>query len=342
MKINMEKNDDYEDIKETVSIFSKTKGWKKVFELFKWIFTGLFMGTSDAIPGYSGGTTLALIGFYKRLVIISKCVFVPIEGIKRRQALFFMIPFGMGWLLGIFSIAKLTEYITSNGMGLELIFFFSFFVIFAIPIYLRSIKKDEASRIKRKRPVPKYKKVILLIVAFSIVITIATIVLVVRGGAPFHGTNSKSEKFDLSQWWLLAIVAFIAGMVTLIPGGSGAIIQLLSGLYDKIHWVIMAHPTQNALALFIFATFSFLGMLSMIFIVSWFFSRKEVELEFFSLGMLLASPIAILLVPETSLWGHISEWRHILGIIFGATLGASLGTTINIITKRSDAKNLRQ
>ena len=35
------------------------------------------MGVSDGIPGYSGGTTLNIIGFYKDLVSNVKLIFKP-------------------------------------------------------------------------------------------------------------------------------------------------------------------------------------------------------------------------------------------------------------------------
>lgn len=39
------------------------------------IFYGLFMGVSDGIPGYSGGTTLSLFNFYDELMKKIKFIF---------------------------------------------------------------------------------------------------------------------------------------------------------------------------------------------------------------------------------------------------------------------------
>ena len=323
-----------QEMKEFMESFSSKQGVDKAKEVTKWVSTGVFMGASDAVPGYSGGTTLALIGFFKKLVIVSRAVFIPKYGITRMRALLFMMPFAIGWIGGVFGVAKATEAMASNGLGLELMFFFSAFVIAAIPIYWRSTKRTKASA---KRHLPRWKKITLAVIGFSIVVTLALVTLLVKGGAPFHGVEQGEEKFDLSGWWLLAIVAYVAGMVTLIPGGSGAIIQLLSGMYDKIHWTIMAHVDQNILGLFIFALFTFLGMVTMVFIMSWFLAKRERMLEMFSLGMLLASPIAILVVPETELWGNLKDWPHIIGVIGAATLGAGFGYTINHFTKKKTA-----
>lgn len=320
------------EMQEFVLSFSSKKGKARFLELLKWIFTGIFMGTSDAIPGYSGGTTLALIGFFKRLVLISKCVFVPQFGIKRMQALIFLIPFAVGWVIGVFGIAKATEALASAGMGLELLFFFSSFVVFAIPIYLRTMKRDS---VISRREISKKITVPIAIFGFVLILGAALTVLLVDGGAPFHGIDETKQEhvFDLSLWWKLALVAFAAGMITLLPGGSGAIIQLLSGMYDKIHWTIMANVTENIWALAIFATFTFLGMVSMIFIMSWFLAKRERELEFLSLGMLLASPIAILVIPEPSLWDNFQDTNHIIGVVGAVILGSGFGLSINMYTK---------
>lgn len=330
-------NEKEKEMKEFVESFSSKQGFQKTKEISKWVSNGMFMGASDAIPGYSGGTTMALIGFFKKLILISKCLFVPAYGISRLRALLFMFPFIIGWIVGVFCIAKATEATATAGMGLELLFFFSSFVIAAIPIYLRSIKHKRNSPIK---PLEKKFKIILIILGFIIVITLALIVLLVKNGAPFHGVDkSKHEtEFDITLWWKLAIVAFCAGMVTLMPGGSGAIIQLLSGMYDKIHWTIMAHANENLGVLVIFAFFTFMGMVTMVFIMSWFLIKRERMIEIFSLGMLIASPIAILIIPEKELWINIKNWKHILGILAAITLGTGLGAITNIYTKRKQVR----
>ena len=320
------------EMKEFVNSFSSRKGKDKVLEIAKWVGNGIFMGASDAVPGYSGGTTLALIGFFKKLIIVARAVFVPKYGISRRRALLFMIPFAIGWIAGVFGIAKGTEAMAHNGLGLELVFFFTSFVLATIPVYLRSIKIKSSSN---KRELPKWKKFSLIGIGFLIVITLALIVQFVDGGADFSEHAAGKNKYDLKNWWILSLVAFGAGMVTLVPGGSGAIIQLLSGKYDDIHWTIMGDPFTNIWGLLIFAFSTFFGMVTMVFIMSWFLAKRERMLEMYSLGMLLASPVALLIVPQFSTWDALSDWRHIAGIIGASVLGAGFGTFINIITKRA-------
>lgn len=299
-----------------VNTFSQLSGLRFFLELLKWVFTGMFMGASDAIPGYSGGTTLALLGFFKRLIFISKSVFIPEKGLTRLRALAFMLPFGIGWIGGVFGIAKLTEFLAGHGMGLELMFFFSAFITFAIPIFIKS--ENPKLHVKDKT---LWRRWAYFLVGFCVVLGLA-IFTFKRGGVPFHGTGKGEDKssedvpttFNLKhEWWQLVLVAYGAGMVTLIPGGSGAIVQLLAGFYGKIHWVIMAHAFDspiNIAGLAVFAGSTFVGMVTMVFIFSWLFKHRENDLAALSFGMLIVSIVAILIVPEKSLWNGFTRDKY--------------------------------
>lgn len=315
-----------------VNSFGQLKGWKLYRELIKWIFTGMFMGTSDAIPGYSGGTTLALLGFFKRLILIAKSVFIPEKGLTRMKALSFMLPFAAGWMGGIFGFAKLTEYMTDHGAGLELIFFFSAFIAFAIPIFLRS--EDPMLRNKDKKQKHRWA---FFLVGIIVVLGLALWIFISNKGVKFGGEHEEASKFHMNtEWWKLILVAFGAGAVTLIPGGSGAIIQLLTGYYPKIHWSIMAHPGEHFGGLVLFGFSTFLGMLMMVFAFSWILKHKEKELAALSFGMLIASTVAVFLVPHKDIWGDIHQLKHILGVSGALIGGASCALTIQYIVFRQD------
>lgn len=329
MQLNSNNKHDETTLIELVDSFKKLSGLKLFKELLKWVFTGIFMGASDAIPGYSGGTTLALVGFFKRLILIAKSVFVPEEGLTRKKALAFMLPFSFGWILGIFGFAKLTEFLAHHGLGLELICFFAFFVLFAIPVFLRGSDPGLWGESGKKSPGRKWR-IALAVLGFIVVLTIALIMRFVRGGAPFHGHEvaNASNSFDIkNEWWKLILVAYGAGCVTIMPGGSGALIQLLANFYAVIHWDIMANVTSswvNFGGLLIFGTFSFAGMVTMIFVFSWLIKNYEQWLTAVSFGMLIASFFAILIVVRKSdSWEHITDWRHLLGAILACVLGTS-------------------
>ena len=325
---------------ELVNTFKNATGMEFVTEGAKWVSIGAFMGMSDAIPGYSGGTTLAVLGVFKKLVLIAKSVFFPEPGITRLKALMFMIPFAIGWIGGIYGFAKLTEAMVEHGMGLELIVFFSTFILFAIPVFLMAEKPALWSFSKKFR-IKKTHRWFYFLIGVAIVITLSVFAYQ-RGGVKFSaGGGTDHHKFILSNlgWLRLAGFSFIAGMVTIIPGGSGAIIQMLSGMYKEVHWKIMAHPMENIGGLAIFAGATFLGMLATTLIMAWGLKKHARSLAAFSFGMLLTSVVAIYFVPERIIWDELKDWKHILGIIVAAIIAASSALFIGMRVRRTKLKN---
>ena len=325
---------------ELVNTFKSATGMELVSEGAKWVSIGAFMGMSDAIPGYSGGTTLAVLGVFKKLVLIAKSVFFPEPGITRLKALMFMIPFAIGWIGGVYGFAKLTEALVEHGMGLELIVFFSTFILFAIPVFLMAEKPGLWSFSKKFR-IKKTHRWFYFIIGVAVVVTLSVFAFRSGGvafGAHKSGTNNVFILSNLG-WLRLAGFSFIAGMVTIIPGGSGAIIQMLSNMYENVHWKIMAHPTENIAGIAIFAGATFVGMLTTTLIMAWGLKKHGKSLAAFSFGMLLTSVIAIYFVPEQSIWSELDHWEHIIGIIVAAILAASIALYIGKRVRRSKLKN---
>ena len=315
---------------ELVNTFSSATGIELVVEGAKWISIGAFMGMSDAVPGYSGGTTLAVLGVFKKLILIAKSVFFPEPGITRLKALMFMIPFGLGWIGGIYGFAKLTEAMVENGMGLELIVFFSTFILFAIPVFLMA-EQPKLWSFKRKFKMKKTRRWFYFIAGVAIVVT-ATVFAYINHGVEFggHSDDGSGKHYQLAGtgWIKLVGFSFLAGMVTIIPGGSGAIIQMLSGMYESVHWKIMAHPIDNIFGLILFAVATFVGMLTTTLIMAWGLKKHGRKLAAFSFGMLLTSVIAIYFIPNQSYWSELDHWEHILGAVAAAITAMSLALYI--------------
>ena len=331
-KITNEPNSNETALVEMQNTFRDATGIRLFAEGAKWVATGMFMGTSDAVPGYAGGTTLSLLGVYQKLILMTKSMFVPEEGISRFKAFMFMLPFGIGWIAGVFGFAKLTEYMMEHNMGLELLFFFSTFVLFAIPVFL--IRERPGLLDLEKKRLKKTKKWFVVFLGFSIILGVALAVLLGMDGVQFSKKSVKNTHFPLSEnlnWLKLIGVAFLAGAITLIPGGSGAIVQLLSNMYDDIHWVIMAHFHENVASLFIFAFATFLGMMSMVFLMSKLFVKYKKTIAALSFGMMIGSIFAILIIPEKNVWHELWDWEHILGVIFATMLGALSGIVILVL-----------
>jgi len=342
---------------ETVESFKNATGLEFIANGIKWIAAGTFMGMSDAVPGYSGGTTLALLGIYKRIVLIAKSVFMPEPGLTRIKALLFMVPFLLGWIAGVFGFAKLTELMFEHGLQLELMFFFSGFIIFAIPIYMRSSQlglfRNLKEPTKENLEARKHRRIrwTLFFIGFFAVIGVAIYLLVTQHGAKIiinHKRNVNSRYiYDISHdWWKLLLVAYFAGFLSIIPGGSGAIIQLLSGEYINIHTRIMAHFKDNVGGLFMFAGSTLLGMLSMVFLMSWVLKKHAKTTAALSFGMLIAAAAAVIIIIPAGVHDgnkYLNSWEeaknhkwHIGTTIVSFVVGCLFASFINYWTKRKN------
>lgn len=340
-----------------VDSFSRATGLELTKQLGKWISMGVFMGVSDAVPGYSGGTTLSLMGVYSRLVLMAKSVFKPEPGITRLKAIIWMLPFAMGWMLGVFGFAKLTELMVSHHYGLELMFAFGAFVLTAIPMFVKGERpnigfkpkvKDEKSknwfvRFKHNNLTTRDLKHIwyrrLAFITGLLIILALAVGEYFKGGVPFDGKlddldgDGKIDKeFPITSWSLtkLFLVAYAAGAVTIIPGGSGAVIQLIFGEYRNIHWRILANAHLNLVPLVIFAVSTFAGMVSTIFALAKILKSYHSLLASLSFGMLISSLVAIFIVPQTDVWHNLRDGQlHIWGVLVATLLGAASGVLIS-------------
>ncbi|TCG11029.1 undecaprenyl phosphate translocase family protein [Mycoplasma todarodis] len=348
---------DETELIEVVSTFSQATGLQLGKELAKWIAVGSFMGASDAIPGYCGGTSMALLGVFKKLVLLTKSIFIPESGITRLKAFLFMLPFGIGWILGVYGIAKGTEFLADKrNLGLELLFFFSTFVLFSIPMFIQGEKPEIGLKPKKRKNL--WIRRMVFIMGFTMMIGLACWI---RFGSQ-HGIHFGDEQHkgnNAGVWHptaknvlMLMVVAFIGGIFTITPGGSGAIIQLLFPgdepafrMYQTIHWKIMAnfhggHGT-NFLGLILFATFTMLGMITMIFLFAWLFKKHKRTFAAAAFGMMVASSISLLIIPHDNLWRNLSSSHshyigHRLGVAAAIIMAMSCSLSLHFYTKHQN------
>ncbi len=344
---------DEEELTEVVSSFSQATGIHFVKELTKWVAIGSFMGASDAIPGYCGGTSMALLGVFKKLVLLTKSIFIPEKGITRMKSFLFMLPFGIGWILGVYGIAKGTEFLADKkNLGLELLFFFSIFVFFSIPTFIHGEKPEIGIKPKKRKNL--WTRRFVFVMGFSLMLGLAFWVKFGHDGIHFgdkdsHDINDMVWQLNTKNILTLMGVAFLGGIFTITPGGSGAIIQLLfkgdePGLqmYQTIHWKIMANfhggHGSNLLGLFIFAGFTMIGMISMIFLFAWLFKKHKRTFAAAALGMMIASSISLLIIPHNNLWMNLSSSNthyigHRIGIAIAVISAMLCSLSLHFYTK---------
>lgn len=166
---------------------------------FKWIniFKGFGMGTSDLVPGVSGGTIALLLGIYDDFIS-------SISGLFSRRfwpSLKFLLPILVGMLIAIGLLSQLFNYLLSQH-HIPTMLFFTGLILGIIP-YLLTISN--------------FKKNFSIIHYFILLLGIAIIVVFALLN---HGDKHSGETLTLS--FSLIIKYFIAGVFAssamLLPG----------------------------------------------------------------------------------------------------------------------------
>ncbi|MHB7942203.1 DUF368 domain-containing protein [Staphylococcus capitis] len=280
---------------------------------FKWtnILKGFGMGTSDLIPGVSGGTIALLLGIYDDFISSVSGLFS-----KRFWPSFkFLLPILLGMGLAIALLSNLFNYLLSYH-EIPTMFFFTGLIIGIIPYLLKT------SNFKQTFKTQHY----LMILIGIIILVIITLLN--------NGDKHSGETLTLSLG--LIIKYFIAGMFAssamLLPGISGSFMLLVFGAYGTVMFSISELVKLNFTALPILIIIG-LGILTGFMLSSrmiQYFLHHHTTMTFaLIIGFVIGSIYAVFPgFPENGLVWIISFLTIIIGFIVSFTLG--------LITAKSD------
>ena len=266
--------------------------------MFKEILQGMVIGVANIIPGVSGGTMMVAMGIYDRLIH-------SITHLKDdfKASLRFLLPVFAGCGIAIVLLSHLFEYLLSN-YPIPTNFAFCGLIAGSLPFITQKVKH------KGMGP----DKFIPFIVFFAIVVGMALLTGV-------SGSNTELV-FGFVQIIILFFVGVIAAATMVIPGVSGSMMLMLLGYYEPV--LNLVNTTVHALLHFEIGTLLSciglilpfgLGVLIGIFAIAkaieWIFEKWEVQAYWGIIGLILASPIAILINME---WIGFSILQLIIGV----------------------------
>ncbi|MCC3691280.1 DUF368 domain-containing protein [Staphylococcus capitis] len=280
---------------------------------FKWtnILKGFGMGTSDLIPGVSGGTIALLLGIYDDFISSVSGLFS-----KRFWPSFkFLLPILLGMGLAIALLSNLFNYLLSY-YEIPTMFFFTGLIIGIIPYLLKTSNFKQTFK-------TKHYLMILIGIIILVIITLLN-----------NGDKHSGETLTLS--FGLIIKYFIAGMFAssamLLPGISGSFMLLVFGAYGTVMFSISELVKLNFTALPILIIVG-LGILTGFMLSSrmiQYFLHHHTTMTFaLIIGFIIGSIYAVFPgFPENGLVWIISFLTIIIGFIVSFTLG--------LITAKSD------
>lgn len=273
---------------------------------FKWIniLKGFAMGTSDLVPGVSGGTIALLLGIYNQFI-------ASISGIFSRRfwpSFTFLIPIIIGMLLAMGSLSNLFNYLLSQH-HIPTMFFFGGLIIGIVP-YLLKISNYKTSF------TTKHYMMVIAGIAILIVITLMN-----------NSDKHAGETLTLSTG--LIIKYFIAGMCAssamLLPGISGSFMLLVFGVYGTVMLAISEVVKLNFAGLPILLAVGFgvlAGFIISSKIIHYFLTHHKLMTFALIIGFVVGSLFAVFPgLPTNIVMWFVSLVVFIIGFIVSLTLG---------------------
>ncbi|MFS0725405.1 DUF368 domain-containing protein [Paenibacillus sp. 1P07SE] len=210
---------------------------------WKNLLRGFAMGTTDLIPGVSGGTLAVILGIYYRLLEAISGLFS--KDWKRHWG--FVVPLGIGMLAAIVSLSRLIEYLLEHHYAATQ-FFFMGLILGVLPMLIRQadVRRNFSG-----------KHVIVLIAGLLLMASMAFL----------SGDKDADPQTTLTLWSTIRLFfsGWLASLAMLLPGVSGSFVLLLIGAY----------PTAiNALSTFNFPIIFAIGFGVL---AGFFFSSKGIR-----------------------------------------------------------------
>ena len=267
--------------------------------MIKRLLQGMVVGIANIIPGVSGGTMMVAMGLYDKLIH-------AITHLKSefKESLKLLVPIFLGAGIAIVALSRLFEFLLEN-YPIPTNFAFCGLIAGSLPFIFKKVKGHSVS----------VGRAVCFIIFFAIVILMA-----VMGET---SGNAADVSFGLINVVKVLLVGIIAAATMVIPGVSGSMMLMLLGYYDTILKTInnfmdalVAFDMQEILVqcgiLIPFGIGVILGIFLIAKIIEFIFSKAEIHAYYAIIGLILASPVAILLKTD---WSGFSVLTLAVGLV---------------------------
>lgn len=267
--------------------------------MIKLILQGLVVGIANIIPGVSGGTMMVAMGLYDKL--IHSITHLRKEFLKSLKLL---IPIFVGAAIAIIVLSRVFEFLLEN-YPIPTNLAFCGLIMGCLPCIFKKVQGHKVT----------VGKLIPFAIFFIIVILMAVM----------GGTGGAAADVSLSFINIIKLLAvgIIAAATMVIPGVSGSMMLMLLGYYDTILATIndFMDAVINLDIPMVMETFGILlpfgigviiGIFAIAKIIEIIFAKAEVHAYYAIIGLIIASPIAILIQTD---WSTFSVANLLIGIV---------------------------
>lgn len=267
--------------------------------MIKLIVQGMVVGIANIIPGVSGGTMMVAMGLYDKLIH-------AITHLKSewRDSIKLLLPIFAGAGVAIVVLSRLFEFLLRY-YPIPTNFLFCGLILGSLPFIIKKVKGHKVSA----------GKVLSCLIFFGLVVLMAAL----------GETDQASADVSLGLISMIKLLGagIIAAATMVVPGVSGSMILMLLGYYDTILKAI--NDFIDALVkldgggiltgIGILAPFG-IGVIAGIFLIAklieYLFSIAETHAYYAIIGLIVASPIAILLKTDFS---GASVWMYAISAV---------------------------
>lgn len=267
--------------------------------MLKKILQGMVVGIANIIPGVSGGTMMVAMGLYDKLIH-------SITHLKSefKESMKLLIPIFVGAGLAIVLLSRLFEFLLAT-YPIPTNFAFCGLIAGSLPFIFRKVKGHSVT----------VGKMIPFLVFFGIVILMA--VLGESGG------NAADVSFGIVNVVKLFGVGIVAAATMVVPGVSGSMMLMLLGYYDTIiktindciDALVRFNVTELLRVFGVLIPFGIgvvIGIFAIAKLIEFIFKKAEIHAYYGIIGLILASPIAILMKTD---WSGVSLMLMIVSIV---------------------------
>ena len=251
--------------------------------MFKNVLKGMLIGIANIIPGVSGGTMAVSMGIYDRLI---SCISHPFKDFKNN--VLFLIPIALGMGLALVASAFGIDYLFEM-FPLQTNLLFIGLILGSLPAIYEKVKCVTM----------RIGHILAALLFFGLVVAMAML----------NGANGSYVQLEVTFISLLKLflIGVIASATMVIPGVSGSMMLLLLGYYNPIldtikefFKAVIAFDMEGLFTTMIllvpFGIGVLVGMVVIAKAIEVIFARFPLYAYWAIIGLLFASPIAILLV----------------------------------------------
>lgn len=280
--------------------------------MLKKFLQGIVIGVANIIPGVSGGTMMVAMGIYDKLIH-------SITHLRKefKESLRFLIPIFVGVGAALVIVARILEFCFEM-FPIQTNLLFCGLIVGSLPFICTHVKGKKVT----------LGMLVSFLVFFAVVVAMA-LMGETEGAA-------ADVSFSLMNVIKLFGVGIVAAATMVVPGVSGSMMLMILGYYNTILECIndtvdaltafdMGRIMDNMLVLIPFGIGVVIGIFLIAKIIEFIFERAETHAYWAIVGLIVASPIAILWKTDWSGFSIVAILTGAVTFAIGWIVAGKLG-----------------